>query len=133
MKKDIPENKVKGVYVAAIKPTAIDSEPWEIHIVNDNEHPIEMVLINSKGFGEVDGEQKETSTLRHMIEHIEAKSSALIEPITPDLFHLTNRYWITYYIGRAIYDKKFLFLPHTISESHFTTVPVLDQQGVMHA
>jgi hypothetical protein len=48
--------------------------------------PLENVLVTSKGYGEKDGEQVKTSTLRHSFPLIEANSYKLIEPIDEQTF-----------------------------------------------
>ena len=93
--------------------------------------PIENVLITSKGYGEKDGEQVKTSTLRHMFPLVNNGSSVLIEPIDEQTFGLNNEYWLSYYIGKEIYDKKFIFLPESIVESNFIKLPILNKPGVM--
>ncbi|WP_158827627.1 hypothetical protein [Mucilaginibacter lacusdianchii] len=132
MKKDLPENIVEDVAIAvALEKESAESKIWYVYLVNLKDHPIENVLVTSKGYGEKDGEQVKTSTLRHMIPLVEANASALIEPIDEQTFGLNNEYWLSYYIGRDIYDKKFIFLPESIVESNFIRLPVLNKPGVM--
>ena len=119
--------KVEGVYVAVTK----EDDNWYVHIVNDNNNPIENVLINSKGYLiDIEGEKETSSTLRHFIKVVSAKSSSKIEPIIEDVFKLNNEYLVSYYMEGKLYDKKFIFLPETIKESNFSTVPVIDKKGV---
>ncbi len=130
MKKDIPEHISQGVYLAIV-PTE-DSTIWEAYLVNDRDVTIDNILINSKGFGEVDKQEVSTSVLRHHILELKPKSFTKIENVTPEVFGLNNRFWVTYYIGRIIYDKKFLFTPYSIDKQHFTNIPVLGKKGVLH-
>jgi hypothetical protein len=44
---------------------------------------------------------------------------------------LNNEYWVSFYIGKNIYDKKFIFLPESISEDNFTRVPFINRMGVI--
>jgi hypothetical protein len=46
-------------------------------------------------------------------------------------FGLNNEYWLSYYIGQDIFDKKFIFLPESIVEMNFIRIPVLNKPGVM--
>jgi hypothetical protein len=48
-----------------------------------------------------------------------------------DVFSLSNEYWVSFYVGNVIHDKKFIFLPETISEQFLTNVPVINKKGVM--
>src|SRR4030095_12386741 len=46
-----------------------------------------------------------------------------IETIIRDVFGLNNEYWVSFYIGKDIYDKKYIFLPESIREEHLTLIP----------
>src|SRR3954464_2153301 len=132
MIKDVPENIVKDVDIAvALEGENIESKTWYVYLIHFKTEPIENVLITSKGYGEKDGEQVKTSTLRHMIPVVEANSYKLIEPIDEQTFGLNNEYWLSYYIGKQIYDKKFIFLPESIVENNFIRIPVVNKPGVM--
>ena len=132
MKKDLPENKVEDIAIAvALEKENSEHKTWYVYLINLKKEPIENVLITSKGYGEKDGEQVKTSTLRHMFPVVEGGSFKLIEPIDEETFGLSNEFWLSYYIGRDIYDKKFIFLPESIVESNFIKLPVLNKVGVM--
>jgi len=132
MIKDLPKNIVENIAVAvALEKESAESKIWYVYLINLKNEPIENVLITSKGYGEKDGEQVKTSTLRHMMPVVEGNSTALIEPIDEQTFGLNNEYWISYYIGRDIYDKKFIFVPESIVEGNFIKLPVLNKVGVM--
>ncbi|MDX5437760.1 MAG: hypothetical protein LPK03_11225 [Pontibacter sp.] len=134
MKKDIDFGTVEGIAVAVAKTT--DSTPdqpgWSVYLINYNDFPVENVLVTSKGYGIVNGEEVQTSVLRHMFERVEGKSSIQIEPIDPGLFHLNNEYWVSYYIDRQIYDKRFVFVPDSIVEENLIEISMLQTQGVLH-
>ena len=132
MKKDLPENDVKDIAVAvALERESVETKVWYVYLINLKNEPIENVLITSKGYGEKDGEQVKTSTLRHMIPVVDSQGYKLIEPIDEQTFGLNNEYWLSYYIGKDIYDKKFIFLPESIVEMNFIKIPVLNKPGVM--
>jgi hypothetical protein len=92
---------------------------------------IENVLVSSKGYGEIDNRNLRTSELRHYIEKLEAHKFSKIEPIIEDVFGLANEYWVSFYVNKTIYDKKFVFLPESINENNFVTIPFLNKKGVM--
>src|ERR1700709_126313 len=126
MKKDLPENRVKDIAIAvALEKESAESKIWYVYLINLKKEPIENVLITSKGYGEKDGKPVKTSTLRHMFPVIEHNSYKLIEPIDEQTFGLNNEYWLSYYIGKEIYDKKFIFLPESIVEMNFIKLPIL--------
>lgn len=134
MIKDIIIPEVKNVTLAVAR-RSVDGLPpeWKVYLINSNEHALENTLVASKGYGEKDGERQDTSILRHFLETVPPHSSALIEPIDPAVFHLNNEYWVSYYIGDQIYDKRFLFVPDTICEENMSFIPQLDMQGVLHS
>jgi len=132
MIKDLPENVVEDIAIAiALEKESIETKLWYVYLINLKNEPIENVLITSKGYGEKNGEQVRTSTLRHMFPVVENGSSVLIEPIDEQTFGLNNEYWLSYYIGKDIYDKKFIFLPESIVELNFIKLPVINKPGVM--
>lgn len=132
MKKDLPENIVEDVAIAvALVSETPEVKNWTVYLVNFKNEPITNVLITSKGYGEKDGKQVKTSLLRHSIGDVAAQSHAGVEAIDPAVFGLTNEYWLSYYIGNTIYDKKFIFLPESIVEDNLIRIPVLNKPGVM--
>ncbi|MBD1386900.1 hypothetical protein IDJ75_16565 [Mucilaginibacter rigui] len=132
MIKDLPPNVVKDIAVAvALESENAESKVWYVYLINLKNVPLENVLVTSKGYGEKDGEQVKTSTLRHSFPLVEANSYKLIEPIDEQTFGLNNEYWLSYYIGRDIYDKKFIFLPESIVDNNFIKLPVVNKPGVM--
>ena len=60
-------------------------------------------------------------------------SSTLIEPIDPTVFHLNNEYWLSYYVGAQIFDKRFLFVPDSIREENISFIKELNMEGVLHS
>jgi hypothetical protein len=132
MIKDLPENTVKDIAIAvALEKESAESKIWYVYLINLKREPIENVLITSKGYGEKYGEQVKTSVLRHMFPKVEAGAYKLIEPIDEATFGLNNEYWLSYYVGQDIYDKKFIFLPESIVDDNFIKLPVLNKPGVM--
>ena len=131
MKGDLKIPKVTGVAVAAVKRHE-DDELWDIYLLNRNDYSLKNVLISSRGYGKVDGQEQKTSTLRHMIELLDANSYAKIEPIQSSVFHLTNEYWVSYYIDGEIYDKKYIFLPESIQAKNISDIKDFGLSGVLH-
>ena len=136
MLRDIPDLVVKDIALAVIPPDSLplpeQSESlWNVYIINLKNEPITNVLVSSKGYGTIDGEQVKTSVLRHFIDVIEPLSYALVEPIDQSVFHLHNEYWISFYINKTIYDKKYMFVPGSLLEDNFSKIPILNKSGVM--
>ena len=134
MIKDINIPEVKNVTLAIARTTAVAAEhEWKVYLINNNDFPLENTLVASKGYGEKDGEKQNTSILRHFLETVPPHSTALIEPIDPAVFHLNNEYWVSYYIGSQIYDKRFVFVPDTIREENISFIQELEMEGVLHS
>lgn len=128
----IPEVKNVTLAVARKKYLGEDSE-WKVYLINNNEFALENTLVASKGYGEKDGEQQRTSVLRHFLETIPPMSTTLIEPVDPVVFHLNNEYWLSYYVGTRIFDKRFVFVPDSIREENISFIKELDMEGVLHS
>ena len=132
MKKDLPENIVENMAIAIVMESDThEAKLWKVYLINLKNDAIETVLVSSKGYGEKNGENIKTSILRHSIGNVPAKSFAEIELIDEQVFGLTNEYWLSYYIGSQIFDKKFIFVPESIVDSNMTRVPLLNKAGVM--
>jgi len=132
MKKDLPENIVEDVAMAVV---LIDETPevknWTVYLVNLKDEPITNVLISSKGYGEKEGKPVKTSVLRHFLGDMPSQSFTGVEAIATEVFGLTNEYWLSYYIGGTIYDKKFIFLPESIVDENLIKIPLVNKPGVM--
>lgn len=134
MKKDIETPEVRNVTLAVVREKNIlNQSEWKVFIINNNTYPIENTLVASQGYGEKEGEQQRTSTLRHFLETVPAQGFAMVEPIEPGLFHLNNEYWVSYYVDTQIYDRRFVFVPDSICEENLTFIKELNMEGVLHS
>lgn len=132
MKKDIEIPVVKDVAVAIVKEkNESEQDEWNVYLVNLKENPIEGVLVSSRGYGEINSEKRNTSELRHFLDVVGARSFVKIEPIIEDVFPLNNEYWVSFYIDKKMYDKKYIFLAESIKEENLTKVPILNKKGVL--
>ena len=129
MKKDIDFPKIEQVYLTIVKG---EDDMWQVYMLNRNENLLENVMVTSKGYGRKDGKEQKTSVLRHMIPKLQAGEYALIEPIDPDVFHLNNEYWVSFFIENQLYDKKYIFVPDSIVEDNLILIPELGRKGVLH-
>ena len=102
-----------------------------MYLINRREVTLENVLISSRGYGEIEGEERKTSEMRHHLEKLGPKSWARIERIVEEVFALSNQYWLSFYIGRQLHDKKYIFLAGSIDEANFTNLPLMGVRGVM--
>ncbi|HXC06039.1 MAG TPA: hypothetical protein VNZ86_14880 [Bacteroidia bacterium] len=132
MKKDIQPPVVEDIGVAIVKEVNEEgAEEWNVYLINYKKEPIEGVLVSSTGYGELNGEPRKTSTLRHFLDTIGPGEYARIEPITEEVFGLSNEYWVSFYLHQVMYDKQYIFLAESIQEQHFIHVPLLQKKGVL--
>jgi hypothetical protein len=133
MKKDIDFSPVTGVKLAIAKEKTSTGTEWAVYIINLNLIELSTVMITSRGYGILDGEKRQTSTLRHMIEELGSESIAKVEPIDPSVFALTNEFWVSYYILDQIFDKKFIFTPGSFDPVNLRMIPELGLEGILHS
>jgi len=98
MKKDIPQHKVQDLAIAIV-PSHEDDILWNTYIINLKDEPIKSVLVNSRGYGELEGENIKTSVLRHFFKEIGPLKIEIIEPIQTKLFNITKEYWERFQYG----------------------------------
>lgn len=133
MKKDIDFSPVTGVKLAIAKEETTTGTEWAVYIINLNLIELKNVMITSKGYGEINGEVKKTSTLRHMIDELDEQAVAKVEAIDPSVFVLNNEFWVSYYIMDQIFDKKFIFTPGSFDAGFIKMIPEIGLEGVLHA
>ncbi|MFY0688998.1 MAG: hypothetical protein JXQ90_17640 [Cyclobacteriaceae bacterium] len=129
MKEDIKFLPVEGVYLTVAMET---DGGWKVYLINRNSQHLSNVMVTSKGYGDKEGAKQKTSVLRHMFPLVESGEYALIEPIDKSVFHLTNEYWVSFFIDKQVYDKKYLFVPDSITEENLSYIPEINLHGVLH-
>ena len=107
MKKDIQIPEVTDVFMAVVKEynAAFRTHDWNVYIINNKSVDLELVLIVSRGFDDLDS----TSTMRHKIEKLPANSYAKVELIQPELFKLNNEFKVSFFEDNQLKDKTFSF------------------------
>lgn len=132
MKKDIPFPKVTDLAVAIVpEKEPGDETGWSVYLVNMADHELKTVIVSSKGYGQKEGEEVKTSTLRQLMGDIPAKTAVKGEGILEEVFVLTNEYWVSFWHNDKLHDKKYTFVRGSIAEENFTKIPLLDKRGVM--
>ncbi len=48
-----------------------------------------------------------------------------------EAFALTNQYWVSFFEHEKMFDKKYIFVPDSITKKNFIMVPLLNSKGVM--
>lgn len=128
MKKDIEIPVVKDVYVAIIREWNEEflSKDWNAYIINNRISQIDMVLVSTKGYDS----SRRTSTMRHGIGVLNAKSFAKIELLQDDLLSLNNEFFVSYFADNKLYEKRFLVKKNTVSENLLEQIPIIDKKGI---
>ena len=129
MKKDIYIPKVENVHVAVVYEynDIYKSNDWNAYIINDKEVDLEMVLIVTRGYSET----KETSTMRHKLDRLPAKSFAKIELMQEAVLQLNNEFKVTFFENNTLFDKTYLFRKNTINIKALQTMPLMNKKGVL--
>lgn len=103
------------------------SKEWNAYLINDGNFPIEMVFVVSKGY---DGDIK-TAKMRHRMEVLEAKCYQKLEFVQKDVLVLTNEFYVTYYLNKQLYEKRFIFKKGSVSEENLAQIPLLQIKGIL--
>lgn len=140
MKKDIEFPTIEGIKIAIVREQEDD---WYAYIINQNEYAIQNVLITTKGYGQAPQKNtnkvsykestQKTSVLRHVITELAAQSYAKIERVDAQVFGLYNEFWLSYYYQDKLYDKKFIFVPDSITPQNCQMIEAIGLQGVLHS
>lgn len=131
MKQDIQRPEVENVAMAVVKETDGDEPRWGVYLINEKDIPLSTVLVSSRGYGEVEGQEVKTSQLRHFLEDVEATSFKKVEVMMPEVFGITNQYLLSFYIDRVIFDKKYIFLAESIIDDNLVNIPLINRPGVL--
>ncbi|MEJ1221339.1 hypothetical protein [Sediminicola sp. 1XM1-17] len=129
MKKDIEIPIAKEVFVAPVHEWNDDflSKDWNAYVINNRNTPIDMVLIVSKGFDK----DKKTSTMRHGIGLVGAKSFEKIELVQEDVLQLDNEFFVTFFADDKLYERRFIFEKNTVNEQNLVHIPIIEKEGVL--
>lgn len=135
MNKDI-ERPIFHDVAIAIVPLDINALPepleWKVYLVNLRESALMNVLLVSEGYGQIAGEEKKTSVLRHFFEQVAPNTALGIETIFGDMLHMTNQFWLSFYDhSNKLYDKKYVFVQEAIHQDLLTDIPLIGKKGVM--
>lgn len=134
MRKELEGPKVENIGVAIVEQkNELNENIYNVYLLNLGEEIIEGIMITSKGYGEnlKTGEKIKTSMLRHSLEVLLPNEAAKIEPIMEDVFGIANEFWVSYWSNDVMFDKKFIFVPESVSPNNMKTIPVLGDKGVM--
>ncbi len=132
MLKDIEFPQFDGVGIAVVRELNAEGKPeWAVYLINYNNALLEGVLVSSKGYGTINGEERKSSTLRHFLDLVEPLSFARIEPMPEDLFVLNNEYWLSFYNEGKLYERRFVFTANSINKSKLDHLNLIDKKGIL--
>jgi hypothetical protein len=133
MKESLKGPKVENVAVAIVQSTTEGELSYCAYLLSSRDDIMEGIIIASAGYGEntQTGEAIRTSTLRHTIEVLLPNEAAKIEPIMPEVFGLSNEYWVSFWVDGVMYDKRFVFPAESISERNMSLIAALGLKGII--
>jgi len=129
MKKDINIPLVTNVFVAVVNEynDIYKTHDWNAYIINNKDVDLEMVLIVTRGHSET----KTTSTMRHKLNKLPAKSCAKIELMQEAILALNNEFKVTFFENNKMFDKTYVFRRNTINTKALQQIPLMDVRGVL--
>jgi len=129
MKRDIEIPIAKNIQIVATKEWDKDftAQTWNVYFINNREESVEAVLVLSRG----QSEDKKTSTLRHGLGNLPAHTGAKIEFINEAVFGFTNEYLVTFFAEGKLFERTFVFEPHSISEKNTVFIDLMGQECVV--
>jgi hypothetical protein len=133
VKKDIHIPEVTNVFMAAVKEWSDDflANVWNVYLVNDSDDDLHDIMVVSKAFGTLNGEMRKTSLLRHALVEMPAVSAVKIELVEESVLALNNEFMVTFFIGKTLYDRKYIFRANSIADENTEEVPHLWKPGVI--
>ncbi len=129
MRKDITIPEVKDVHIAIVQEYNPEFEwnDWNAYIINEWLDAIETVIVVSSG----SNAEKKTSTMRHVIQHMPARSFAKVELLQEEVLQFTNEFRVSFFAEGQLFDKKFVFQENSVSPQNIRKIPVMDLKGVL--
>jgi hypothetical protein len=134
MKEELLGPKVENVGVAVIQSINEENEKeYTVYLISLRDDIMEGIIVASTGYGEntTTGEKIKTSTLRHGIEVLLPNEIAKIEPIMPEVFGLSNEFWVSFWVEDVLYDKRYVFPAESIVEENFKYLEQFKRKGIL--
>lgn len=129
MRKNIEIPLAQNVYIVAIREWDQDflAQHWNIYLANDQPEEFATVWVVSRG----KDKDRLTTTLRHPLGDVKAKTVVKIEFISTQVLSFTNEYLVTFFVGNKLFERTYVFEPNTISEKNIVSIPILNCEGVL--
>lgn len=129
MKKDIEIPIAKDIHIVAVHEWNDEflEKNWNVYLINERETAIEVVIVVSTGY---DGDRK-TSIMRHGLDDIPAGHFKKIEMLQEDILTFTNEFFVTFFTGNKLYERRFVFEKNSIRTTNCRALPIMDIEGVL--
>jgi len=133
MKSDIIVPVVENVFIVAIQDWSDDFQEncWYAYLLNATNEPLEMAMIVSRAYGLIDGEERNTMSLRHAFAKVETQTAIRIEFLENKVLELNNEFLLSYFLGNKMFDKKFIFNANSINVNAQIDLLVVIKLGIM--
>ena len=132
MKKDIDFLEVIDIGIAIVlESESEESRNWKAYLLNFKSETINNILVSTKGYGLLNGSEVKTATFRHSLGSLAPQSYTPIEIIDESLFVIHNEFWLSFYIGDRVFDKKITFMADTLSAVNLDLIPLIMLPGVI--
>jgi hypothetical protein len=132
MKKDIDFLEVVDIGIAIVlESESEESRNWKAYLLNFKSETISNILVSTKGYGLLNGSEVKTATFRHSLGSLAPQSYTPIEIIDESLFVIHNEFWLSFYIGDRVFDKKITFMADTLSAVNLDLIPLIMLPGVI--
>ena len=107
MKKDFQIPSAEGICVAIVADKDADGKKiWSVGLFNERPEAVFNVIINASGSGFIKGKEKQTAKVRFLMDELQPGEFKPFEILVRDSIELTNTYWITFFSGNDLCDKK---------------------------
>ena len=129
MKKDIEIPPVTGLSLAVAEEynDAFQTLDHYVYLINDKDSDLETVLVVSSG----KGDQQVTSTMRHKIELLPARSFARIELIQEEVLRLQNLFRVSFFENSRLYEKNFVLEKGAWRQGALRHIRALGKRGIL--
>lgn len=133
MKADIIIPKVENVHVVVMQEWSDDFQEncWYAYLLNATNEPLEMAMVVSRAYGVINGEERNTMSLRHAFAKVDPESAIRIEFLENSVLQLNNEFLLSYFIGNQMFDKKFVFKANTIEVANKVELPSINKPGIL--
>ena len=124
---------MENVFIVAIQDWSDDFQEncWYAYLLNATNEPLEMAMIVSRAYGLIDGEERNTMSLRHAFAKVETQTAIRIEFLENKVLELNNEFLLSYFLGNKMFDKKFIFNANSINVNAQIDLPVVNKLGIM--